>query len=338
MVNLQVLAKERRMALDVIVFLAFWSSFAYAGYRNLKDRGRYLMVIMQQKSTLQMALCAIMWSSAGILIKLVPWNAMVIAGIRSLICAGVFALYMAVARRRFVISAATLRLALTVPATCLCFMLANKMTSAANAIVLQYTAPVFLLLYSYLFQKQRFRGGDYLAVLCTMVGVGLFFLDQLSGGAIYGNLLAIAAGACFAGTMYCTATVDEDARLSGLMQGHLLTALIGLPFLLVYDTAFTPSAMLAVLILGVFQLGIPYILYGLAASGCTPLALTLLAALEPILNPIWVFLFVGEAPGRTALIGGAVVLVSVSLWCIWDARLKSGAAAQHESATTGVAR
>ena len=76
----------------------------------------------------------------------------------------------------------------------------------------------------------------------------------------------------------------------------------------------------------------------LATSPLPGLALTLLAALEPILNPIWVFLFVGEVFGCTALIGGAVVLVSVSLWCIWDARLKSGAAAQHESATTGVAR
>ena len=283
------------------------------------------MIAKEHKSILQMTLCAVMWSIAGILIKLVPWNALAIAGLRSLICSGVFALYMTVTHRRFVMNIATLKLALTVPATSICFMMANKLTTAANAIVLQYTAPVFLLIYSYLFAKQRFRGGDYLAVVFTMAGVTLFFFDQLSGGAIHGNVLAILAGAFFAGTMYMIATVDEDARLSGLMQGHLITAIIGLPFLLSSNVPITTGAVAIVVILGVFQLGIPYILYGLAASGCTPLALTLLAALEPILNPLWVFLFIGEAPGRTALFGGALVLVSVTLWCLWDTRQKAKA-------------
>ena len=281
------------------------------------------MIATQRKSILQMTLCAVMWSIAGVFIKLIPWNAMVIAGVRSLICVGVFALYMIVTKRRFVFNMATLKLALTVPATCICFMLANKLTTAANAIVLQYTAPVFLITYEYLFHKQKFRGGDYLAVLLTMAGVTLFFFDQLSGGAIQGNLLAILAGAFFAGTMFTIGSGDDNARLSGLMLGHGFTALIGLPFLFVYGAPLTAGAVASVVILGVVQLGIPYILYGLAASGCSPLALTLLAALEPILNPVWVFLFVGEAPGRTALFGGLLVMVSVTLWCIWDARQKS---------------
>lgn len=280
------------------------------------------MVAAQRKSILQMALCAVMWSMAGVLIKLIPWNGLVIAGVRSLICTAVFGVYMKLTHRRVVISAATLRLAVTVPATCICFMMANKLTTAANAIVLQYIAPVFLIAYEALFHHKRFRRGDYIAVLFTMAGVALFFLDQLNGGALLGNVLAILAGAFFAGTMFTIATVDEDARLSGLMIGHGLTALIGLPFLFVYGATPSPLAIGAVVILGVFQLGIPYILYGLAASGCSPLALTLLAALEPILNPIWVFLFVGEAPGRTALLGGLLVLASVTVWCIWDTRRK----------------
>ena len=286
------------------------------------------MIAAQRKSILQMALCAVLWSMAGVFIKLIPWNGLVIAGVRSLICTAVFAVYMAFTRRRVVFSAATLRLAVTVPATCICFMMANKLTTAANAIVLQYIAPVFLIAYEALFHHKRFRRGDYIAVLCTMAGVALFFLDQLNGGALLGNLLAILAGAFFAGTMFTIATVDEDARLSGLMMGHGLTALIGLPFLFVYGAPPSPLAIASVVILGVFQLGIPYILYGLAASGCSPLALTLLAALEPILNPVWVFLFVGEAPGRTALLGGLLVLASVTVWCIWDARRKPAPAGQ----------
>ena len=244
------------------------------------------MITAKQKSILQMVLCAVMWSIAGVFIKLIPWNGMVIAGLRSLICSVVFLVYMLGTHKRFIFSAATLRLALTVPATCICFMLANKMTTAANAIVLQYTAPLFLILYASIFLHQRFRGGDYVAVLFTMAGVTLFFLDQLSGGAIQGNLLAILAGAFFAGTMFTIAGISPDERFSGLLLGHLLTAAIGVPFLFIYGATPSPIAISSLLILGVFQLGIPYILYGLAASGCSSLALTLLAALEPILNPV----------------------------------------------------
>ena len=279
----------------------------------------------RNKSILQMALCAVMWSIAGLFIKLIPWNALVIAGVRSLLSTGVFLLYMAFTHRRFVVTKKTLFLAVMNCATCTLFMMANKMTTAANAIVLQYTAPVFLLVYESVFHHQRFRLGDYVTVALTTAGITLFFLDQLSGGALVGNILAILAGAFFAGMMFGVATVDEDERISGLAQGHLLTALIGLPFLFIYGAPISTVAVASIVILGIFQLGIPYILYGLAATGCTPLALTLLASLEPILNPLWVFLFIGEKPGPTALFGGVVVILTVTGWCVWDARRKVAA-------------
>ena len=286
----------------------------------------------ERKGIAQMALCAVLWSISGVLIKLVPWNALILAGARSLIGSAVIFLYIALSRRRFVLNRGTLRLAVMIPAMSISFVFANKMTTAANAIVLQYTAPVFLLGYEWLFHGKRFRRGDYIAVVLTMAGVALFFFDQLAGGALWGNLLAIVAGAFFAATLFCSGTVNENERLNGLAQGHLLTALVGLPFLLAYPAPASAPALLALGVLGVLQLGIPYVLYGLAASHCAPLALTLLAALEPILNPVWVFLFVGEAPGRTALLGGVLVFVSVTLWCIWDARQKACAAPlQQES-------
>ena len=171
-----------------------------------------------------------------------------------------------------------------------------------------------------MFRHKRFRKGDYLAVLLTMAGVTLFFMDQLAGGALVGNILGICAGAFFAGTMFSVEGITENERLSGLAQGHLLTAVIGIPFMFLYPTPFHLTAVSSILILGIFQLGIPYILYGLAASHCTPLMLTLLAAIEPVLNPVWVYLFVGEAPGKTALFGGVLVILSITLWCIWDTR------------------
>lgn len=289
------------------------------------------MISSERKGILQMALCSIMWSISGVLIKLVPWNGLVIAGVRGLICTLVFAIYMVFSHRRFVVNRYTLRLALLNGTMCTCFVIANKLTTAANAIVLQYTAPVFLLLFESMFRKKRFRKGDYLAVGLTMTGIALFFFDRLNGGALVGNLIAIFSGALFAGTMFFVESVDEDARLSGLAQGHLLTAIIGLPFIFVYGATLSSSAVIAIIVLGVFQLGIPYVLYGLAATNCSPLMLTLLAALEPILNPLWVFLFVGEAPGRTALFGGVLVIASVTLWCIWDARSKAKALAAQQA-------
>jgi len=288
-------------------------------YRRMKQG----MISSERKGILQMALCSIMWSISGVLIKLVPWNGLVIAGVRGLICVLVFAIYMVFSHRKFVVNRYTLRLALLNGTMCACFVIANKMTTAANAIVLQYTAPVFLLLFESLFRKKYFRKGDYLAVGFTMAGIALFFFDRIDGGALVGNLLAIFSGALFAGTMFFVESMDEDARLSGLAQGHLLTAFIGLPFIFVYGAPLSNSAVIAIIVLGVFQLGIPYVLYGLAASNCSPLMLTLLAALEPILNPLWVYLFIGEAPGHTALFGGVLVILSITVWCVWDARLKA---------------
>lgn len=281
------------------------------------------MSAKERKGIVQMAICAVLWSISGVFIKMIPWNALVLAGFRSLIGASVLALYLLLSHRRFILTKRSLRLALTIPLTSICFMFANKLTTAANAIVLQYTAPVFLLIYEWFFHQKRFRMMDYLAVFLTMLGVALFFFDQLEGGAVLGNILAIFAGAAFAGTMFCVATVDEDARLNGLMQGHTLTALIGVPFLFVFGAPVGLQSLGALAVLGIFQLGLAYVLYGLAATNSTPLALTLLAALEPILNPVWVALFVGEVPGPTALAGGVLVLVSVTLWCVWDVRGKN---------------
>lgn len=284
------------------------------------------MYATNRKGIWQMALCSALWSISGVFIKMIPWNAMIIAGFRSLIGACVIALYMLVSHRRFLFNRKVAWLGFTVAVTCTLFIIANKLTSAANAIVLQYTAPVFLLAYELLFHHRRFRPGDYLAVLLTVTGVALFFFDRLQGGALLGNLIAILSGATFAATMFTVAGVDEDTRMNGIMHGHFLAALVGVPFLFVYGAPVSAPAISALLILGILQLGIPYILYGLAASNCTALALTLLAALEPILNPIWVFLVFQEKPGNTALLGGLLVLVSVTLWCVWDARLRAAAA------------
>jgi drug/metabolite transporter (DMT)-like permease len=146
----------------------------------------------------------------------------------------------------------------------------------------------------------------------------MLFLDKLSSGSMLGNIVAIIAGLFFASMFITTSRADEKSRMSGILLGHLFTAVIGIPFIFIYPTPISPISVVSILALGIFQLGIPYILYGLAIRHCSPLACSLISAIEPLLNPIWVFLFIGEVPGFFAMIGGAVVISSVVAWCVWS--------------------
>ncbi len=290
--------------------------------KSLKQHPQEVPIVNQatKRAMLQMTVCAVLWSTAGIFIKLIPWNALVIAGFRSLIAAGVILFYMLYKRQKLVFSKRTVCIACCLCSTFFCFLAANKLTTAANAIVLQYTGPIFLLLYQVLFQKKTFRVLDYLAVGLTLGGISLFFFDQLNAGSLLGNLIGVCAGAGFAGMFLTNEGVEEPVRMSGLLLGHLLTAILGIPFAFVSATPFSPTILACIFALGLLQLGIPYLLFALAAKHCPPLTASLIAALEPLLNPVWVFLFTGEAPGLWALIGGIIVIASVTLWCIWDAK------------------
>ncbi len=271
----------------------------------------------ERKATLEMLLCAALWSIAGILMKLVPWNGFAVAGVRSLI-AGI-TIYLCMRRMgfRYILNRRTLTAGFFSGCTYLCFAVANKLTTSANAIVLQFTAPIFIILYSALFFHKKIRRADLAVVLATLAGIALFFLDQLRPGYILGNFVAIAAGMFMAGMYVAVGEIEEEERFSGILNGQALTALVGLPFFLFSHPAITPTSITAILILGVFQLGLAYVLYVKASKYCPPLACCLLGALEPLLNPVWVFLFDGERPGLFALIGSVVVIVSITVWCIF---------------------
>ncbi len=280
------------------------------------------MTTQKQKNTaiLEMLVCATLWSIAGIFIKLIPWNAFVIAGVRSLFAGLVVLVYMKIRRLRLILNRRTVVAGVCMALLFFCFVGANKLTTAANAIVLQFTAPLFIMVLSVLFLHQKFRRADVLAVVFTMAGISLFFFDQLTPGHVLGNVVAILSG-LFMALMYMNlGSCPETERMSSILIGQTLTFLCGVPLLFTTHPAFSALPVLYVVILGVVQLGIPYVLCARAAEHCPPLACSLLGALEPLLNPIWVFLFDGEAPGVFALAGGAVVIVTVTLWCIFGQR------------------
>ena len=267
---------------------------------------------------IEMLICAALWSVAGIFIKLIPWNGFAVAGMRSLIAGLTIAVYMLITRRRYILSRRMVVGGIMTAGVYTCFTVANKLTTAANAIVLQFTCPVFIVILSAIFLKQKIRKNDLAVVIATLAGIALFFFDQLKPGYILGNFVAIAAGMFMAVMFILVGNMEGDERFSTITNGQFLTFFVGLPFIIATKPEFTAAATASILVLGVFQLGISYILYVKSTQYCPPLACCLLGALEPLLNPVWVLIFDGERPGVWALIGGIIVVVSITLWCTFD--------------------
>lgn len=271
----------------------------------------------ENKAILEMLICAALWSIAGIFIKLIPWNGFAVSSMRSLVAGLTIAVYMLFSRKRFVLSRKTLLAGALSASVYTCFVCANKLTTAANAIVLQFTSPVFIVVFSALIFGTKIKKADMLVVIFTLAGIALCFLDQLRGGYLLGNCVAVLAGMFMAGMFMAVGELEGEERFSGILLGQLITFLIGLPALIITKPVFTVPAVLSILVLGIFQLGVSYILYIKASKYCPPLACCLLGAVEPLLNPVWVMIFDGETPGMLALIGGIVVVASVTIWCIF---------------------
>lgn len=276
----------------------------------------------RKKAMLLMALCACLWSISGIFIKWISWSPFLIAGGRSLISAAVLGLFMAVSRIGIQVCRSSLCAGISLGVSFLCFVSANKLTTAANAILLQYTSPIFILIISALFLHQQIKKREAAVVCAAAAGILLFFLDQLSPGNIAGNFLGILAG-FFLSIMFVLiglAGNNDSIRMSGILFAHIFTALVGIPVGAVFTASISTREICLILILGIFQLGIPYILYAIAAKDCSPLACSLIGMLEPLLNPVWVFLFDGESPGPFALAGAVIVITAVACWCVIENR------------------
>lgn len=269
-----------------------------------------------------MLTCATLWSIAGIFIKLIPWNSFAISCIRSLVAGITVLVFIKIKHYKFIINRRTLLAGCLMGLVFTAFVAANKLTTAANAIVLQFTAPMFIVVFSAIIFGQKIKRKDLLAVIFAMLGVSMFFLDKLEGGYLLGNLVAILAGALMGGMYMAMGESKGEERFSAILIGQIEAFLIGLPSVIMTKPEFSALPVLFIIILGVFQLGIPYILYGKASEYCPPLACSLLGAVEPLLNPVWVFIFDGEKPGIYALIGGIIVVVSVTVWCASDNKNK----------------
>ena len=265
------------------------------------------MALHERKGPLCMLIAAICWSFGGICIRLIPWDAMSIIGVRALLAAGVFAVYRRSVRIKF--TPGNILAALCLSGTTVMFVFANKLTSAAAAILLQFCAPVFIILIELFFYGKKPKLLEIATVAATILGMLLFFIEERDVGGMLGNILAIASGLTFAGVFVCNKRADTDPQQS-LFLGFLINAVIGLPFALTGVTA-APIAWGAVIFLGVVQVGVAYVFFSIGIRSTPALLACLITALEPVLNPVWVALATGERPGLFTLIGGGVIILSI---------------------------
>lgn len=254
----------------------------------------------------------ILWSLGGLLIKWISWNPIAIAGMRSAIATLV--LLAALRRPHLTWSSAQIGGAIAYTVTVILFIVANKLTTAANAILLQYTSPIYVALFGAWFLGERATRLDLIAVFVVMGGMVLFFLDELTIGGFWGNVCAILSGVTFACFILLLRKQKNDSPLESIMLGNILTALVGIPFM--FRAMPSAHSWAGLILLGVFQTGLSYVLYSTAIKHLAAVEAILIQTLEALLNPLWVFLLIREAPGPWAFLGGFIVLVSVTARCI----------------------
>jgi drug/metabolite transporter (DMT)-like permease len=263
-----------------------------------------------KKSSLALLIItAFLWSLGGVLVKFISWNPMAIAGMRSFLAT--LMLLIMIRRSDLVFSKAQVVGAICYSANVILFVVTMKLTTAANAILLQYTAPVYVAIGSLFILKEKVRPSDWMCIAAAIGGITLFFFDRLTTQSMHGNLLSILNGIIFAGYIICMRMQKNASPIGSVFVGNVLTTVICLPFM--FETMPDTNSWAALALLGFIQLGLSHVLYSVAIKRTTALRSIMIPIIEPILNPVWVYLFLGEVPGKWAIPGGIIVIAAVSM-------------------------
>tara|TARA_B110000438_G_scaffold33072_1_gene32713 strand:+ start:15073 stop:15891 length:819 start_codon:yes stop_codon:yes gene_type:complete len=250
----------------------------------------------------------LIWSTGGFMIKMIPWPPMAIAGLRSGITAVVIYCYSK--PKGYSFGRNTWGGAISYALMVICFVIGNKMTSAGNVILIQYAAPVYVAIFGFSFLGERSTKIDWLAIFIILIGLGCFFLDDLSFDQLWGNTFAIFSGFGFAGLTLFMRKQKHGRPIDSVLLGNIITFLICSPFY-IQGVTFDHIAWSMIVFLGVVQLGLAYILYSKAIKYVSALDAIIYPVVEPIINPLLALLFLGEAMSSTAQFGGLLVLSGV---------------------------
>jgi len=274
--------------------------------------------IDRRKAILFLIVAAVLWSTSGILVKVLPWSPIGVLAGRSIFSSLVFLLYL----RRFPFRPTRWQLfaAGSYILTQFFYISSIRLTTAANAIFLQYTAPIYIIFLAYWLLREKPSRADWVSMAIIFAGFGLFFGDKLSLDGFYGNLMAVLSGISLALMTVALRAQKDGSPAESFLLANVVTATLG--FYFVWQEPWTPVNWIGIAYLGFFQIGLSFLLYAIAIRVIPALETTLIGTLEPVLNPIWVFLFISEVPGPLAMTGGLVVLLGVFVSAITSAREK----------------
>jgi len=266
---------------------------------------------------------AVLWSTGGLFIKWVKLGGLELSFWRSLFA--IFTVAFFTRREGFRLNSLTAVASVLYAVLLILFVSATKATTAANAIFLQYTSSVYLLILEPLVYKEKFRSRDLVTVLVCVGGMSLFFMGQLRTQDVKGNIFALLSGLCFA--IYFLLLRHPRARqvnrASSVIYGNTLAVILTAPWGLAALSVMTRLDLIGAIYLGVVQLGISYTLFTVGmARGVRSLDAGIVCYVEPLLNPVWVFLILGEKPSAWALSGGAIIIATVVTHMLLDARGK----------------
>lgn len=279
--------------------------------------------IAEKKNTrlfgiVMMSAASICFSLGGLLMKLIPWNPLAINGVRNLIASAVIGSYIIVTRHKLRFNLTVLFGAVSMAGVTTLYAIANKLTTAGNTIVLQCAAPVWIVLFMFLFFRQKPGRTEIISIIIVLSGIVCFFFEGLSGGKWLGDLLALISGFFYA-IVFMLNKFEKGDALSSVFFGQLGCGLILSP-LAFRETNFTLPVLIPVILLGLVQVGLAYIFFTAGIKYTDPVTAAIINTVEPILNPTLVAAFHGEKLGSLALAGAVIVLCGVLYYNIWQAR------------------
>ena len=265
------------------------------------DRKRLALVMMLGAS--------ICFSTGGLFMKLIPWNPLAINGARNLIACVVIGIYLIVIKHKLVINPTVLIGALCMAGVTTGYAVANKLTTAGNTIILQYTAPIWIMIMVYFFFGKKPSTAGAISILIVLAGILCFFFEGMSTGRWLGDAIALLSGVFYAGVFMLNSFEKGDA-LSSVFLGQLLCGIVLSPLIL-KETDFSAPVLWSVFFLGAVQVGLAYIFFTYGTKYIDPLTASIINAIEPILNPLLVAVFYGETLGPLSFIGAAIVLFGI---------------------------
>ena len=249
------------------------------------------------------------FSTGGLLMKIIPWNPLAINGVRNVIAAVVIGLYILAIHHKLKFNFTVLVGAISMAGVTTLFSIANKLTTAGNTIILQYTAPIWIVILMFLIFGKKPDRTALISIFIVLAGILCFFFEALSTGKWLGDLCALLSGIFYAGVFMLNSFEKGDA-LSSVFFGQIACGAFLSP-LVVHETDFSAPVLISVFLLGAVQVGIAYIFFTFGTKYTDPVTASIINALEPILNPILVAVFYGEMLGRISIVGAVIVLCGI---------------------------